>query len=92
MLAASIAGVRKLDFYTFGEKDLAAEDIESALKVMKGLMGLVWEMERIKEFRSKSGPSVLHYIANYQVKNIVIKRMITRNMNRYSKTCKNKNK
>ena len=35
VLAASIAGVRKLDFYTFGEKGLAA-DFESALKMMKG--------------------------------------------------------
>ena len=70
VLAASIAGVRKLDFYTFGEKDLAA-DFESALKMMKGqTVGWVWE--RIKEFRCKSGPSVLHYIANYQAKNNVI--------------------
>ena len=69
MLAASIAGVKKLDFYTFGEKDLAA-DFESALKMMKGqTVGWVWE--RIKEFRCKSGPSVLHYIANFQAKNNV---------------------
>ena len=69
VLAASIAGVRKLDFYTFGEKGLAA-DFESALKMMKGqTVGWVWE--RIKVFRCKSGTSVLHYIA-IQAKNNVI--------------------
>ena len=58
VLAASIAGVRKLDFYTFGEKDLAA-DFESALKMMKG-QTVGWVLQRIMEFRCKSGPSVLH--------------------------------
>ena len=63
-MAASIAGVRKLDFYTFGEKDLA-NDFEAALKVMKDqTVGWLWE--RIKEYRSgESGASVLQYIAKY---------------------------
>ena len=48
-MAASIAGVRKLHFYTFGEQDFSS-DFESALEVMKGkTVGWVWE--RVKEFR-----------------------------------------
>ena len=64
-MAASLAGVRKLDFYTFGERGLSAE-MNSALLAMQGqTVGWLWE--RIKEFRSDSDAyNVLQYIANYQ--------------------------
>ena len=73
-MAASMAGVRKLDFYTFGEKGLSAE-LKSALQVMQGqTVGWLWE--RIKEFRSEPHalPSaVLQYISQYQAQNNVDK-------------------
>lgn len=64
-MAASMAGVRKLDFYTFGEKGLSAE-LKSALQVMKGqTVGWLWE--RIKEFRSEPDAfALLQYISKYQ--------------------------
>ena len=64
-MAASMAGVRKLDFYTFGERGLSAE-MKSALLAMKGqTVGWLWE--RIKEFRSESDAyNLLQYIANCQ--------------------------
>lgn len=65
VMAASMAGVRKLDFYTFGEKGLSAE-LKSALQVMKGqTVGWLWE--RIKEFRSEPDAfALLQYISKYQ--------------------------
>ena len=71
-MAASIAGVSKLDFYSFGDQRFT-ESFRAALKVMRSqTVGWVWE--RILEFRSlnqnkggnknsKNYINILEYIA-----------------------------
>ena len=69
-MAASIAGVSKLDFYSFGDQRFS-ESFRAALKVMRSqTVGWVWE--RILEFRSlnqnkgensRNNINILEYIA-----------------------------
>ena len=68
-MAASLAGVSKLDFYSFGDQRFT-ESFRAALKVMRSqTVGWVWE--RILEFRSlnqnkggnRNNINILEYIA-----------------------------
>ena len=68
-MAASMAGVSKLDFYSFGDQRFT-ESFRAALKVMRSqTVGWVWE--RILEFRSlnqnkggnRNNTNILEYIA-----------------------------
>ena len=68
VLAASLAGINKLDFYSFGDKDFC-DSFQAAMAEMKGkTVGWLWE--KILEFRNNervgvNGGKLHHYILDY---------------------------